>query len=102
MMFETIRDLTLIQVDAVVQALYDEEPAAVRADPSGAYIVLRATPELPYELDFVCVSSIETMAPQPMTRDDRDRLLAWAKRAVPTICRRWKKQYPDHPHAPAN
>jgi len=102
MMFETIRDLTLTQVDAAVHALYAEQIAAVLADPGGVYIVFNATPELPYELDFACVSSLETMAPQPMRREERDRLIAWAKRAIPAICRRWKKQHPDHPHEPAN
>ena len=101
-MFEAIHELSLTQINQAVDALHHETTVAVQADPNGATIVIMATPDKPYEVDFVCVTSIETMLPQPMTLADRARLVAWAKRTVPAICRRWKKRHPENAFAPAN
>jgi hypothetical protein len=101
--FETLHDLDHGQLVTAAEALYANGSFAVLADPSGVYVLVKADPKLPYEVDFYCVQGAwKDAPPAPMSPLAYATIYEWSKRNIPAICKAWRAAHPDAHRKPGS
>ena len=95
-LFKKLVPFTVEQAAVTADALHQNRTAAVMVDPRPAYMLLVPSTArgLPYEVDFVVVEG-DIKTPVGMTRQQHARLMLWAGRTIPLVCRTWKERHPE-------